>query len=250
MKSHRAPKRAGGKKTKKTKMFGVDLRSALPGLLEREKGIIATKGSPHPRGIGDQPAITRTFRYKRTTAGTAAITADCLCDLAAIARGGGVGTRYFGQVELLKVEIWGDPNANPGVAPNAIQLTFANVNPDSGRQSFSGSFQAIGTYDNPAHLCVRPGKFNDASRPYSCDSQNNWLVFECAGQIGDVVDVTVRHTLANPILQTPMAVTFVTSGTAGSLYEAAYLDNTSTSPGNGTKMLTSISTWATADVVG
>jgi len=202
-------------------------------------------GKRMPPAVVDQLRTTQRFRFKRTTAGSAAITPDCLVNLMFIARGSSTGTRMFQFARLLKVEIWGNQAASPGSSPNNIGLVFYATNPDSGHQDETMSFQDVGAYDHPGHICVRPGLLNSVSHPFPSDSTNRWTLFTTTGQVGDIVDVVVEYSLCDPAKSTPLTIA-TASTTAGEIYANAVLDNTNTSGVQGLGYLTSLSSAQTA----
>lgn len=220
-------------------------KGTFPQEMSREIGIVRVAGTRMPRPIADQPRLTQRFRFKRTTAGITNVTADSLVNLMFIARGSSTGTKMFQFARLMKVEIWGDQAANPGLSPNTVGLLFYATNPDTGHQDETASFQDVGAYDRPAHICVRPGLLNGASHPYPSDTQNRWTVFSTSGQIGDIVDVVVEFSLCDPA-KSAAGTLATASTTAGEIYHNANLDNTNTSGTQGLGYLTSLSTFMVA----
>ncbi len=243
---------ARGKKAAK-----AQFQSKILGDLQRESQIVETKRSRNPRDlemkpIDNNPMMQRRFRFRRSAAGAAVVTADSLLNLMGVATGSSAFKRYFGTMRLLKVEGWTTTVANVNGTNNMSIEFYSDLGSDSFDQGPPQVFasESSGT-SIPGHICVRPGVLCKLGRPVLGGQATGapYAVFRTLGNPGDIVEVTVEFDLVDAGLMAGHSLTG-SGGFAGFVLENTYLDNTSTSGTAGTQLLTSLSAFQTAIMQG
>ncbi len=111
------------------------------------------------------------------------------------------------------------------------------------------TFQFMGSYDKPGHVCIRPGLLTGHGTIHDVTANQRITVFTFSGQDGDVIEVTLEYTWNNVALLTPHSLTGA-SGTAGALYENAHLDNTNQSGLAGARTLDNVTAWPSTVMLG
>jgi hypothetical protein len=167
-----------------------------------------------------------------------------------VAIGSSSGRRLFGTTRLVRIQQWSNTTPSTGSVPGlqATQLALYCSFPDRANAPPPQVFEAVGSYDKPGHICVRPGVLSQLGTSVAAYA-SPWIVFSSNGQAGDVVEVTVEFSWLNIVTNGVTAVT--TAGTtAGALYFNSHLDNTSTAGTAGTRFLDTVTGFATAVALG
>ncbi len=246
------PSKVRGRKAGKSQF-----RQLMLGDLEREAQVVETKKGRNVRElevrpIDNNPMMQRRFRFRRSAAGAALVTADSLLNLMGVATGSSAFKRLFGTMRLLKVEAWTTTTANTN-GTNNISLEFYS---DLGSDAFDqGPPQVFSTESSgtsiPGHISVRPGVLTKLGRPILGGTATGapYVVFRTLGNPGDIIEVTVEFDYVDAGLMAGHSLTG-SGGFAGFLLENTYLDNTSTSGTAGSQLLNSLSAFQTAIMQG
>jgi len=147
---------------------------------------------------------------------------------------GTVGYSVIGAFRLRKVEMWfiGTSQAN-GMTQGS--LTWL------GDRTPHRSLQASATTAIPAHIVGIPPKGSfpsmwfDGTNAVPTYGSASPLMFSVSGPSSTIVDVTLDFTLVDFLAIEENANLTVSGANAGYLYVNLYLDNTSSTLGNGTK---------------
>ncbi len=247
------PPKHGGVRGSRGRHRGVD-RQRLIGELARESEMVAMRRDSHaiPAAMDNNPMFTRKFRFRRSVAGAAIVTGDCLANLMGVARGSTSFTRLFGSVRLIKVEGWTSVNANAAGSNNLSFEFYPQVGADAFDQGPPQIFEAVSTGDSlPGHIHIRPGVLCKLGRPFNTGSAGATAdaLFRTLGNAGDIIEVTVEVNLCDAGLTNGHTLTG-SGGTAGFVFENTYLDNTSTSSTSGTQILNTLTAFIQAVMLG
>lgn len=220
------------------------------GMMLREQGAVQTKGQKVPRAIPDKFTYEKKFRFRRNLTGSAVITWDCLCNLLGVATSSSQFYRLFGTVQLRHIQFWSNTSPSvgsiDGMQPTQLSIVNSAVGlPNTPPQTF----QAIGSYDKPGHVSLRPGLFTGHGAIHDASGNQRVTVFLFNGQDGDIIEITLLYTWNNATSTVPHSLTGA-SGVAGAIFENSHLDNTNQSGLAGARMLDNVSTWPSTVFLG
>jgi len=199
----------------------------------------------------DNPLLTKRFRFRQNAAGNAVVTAGCLFNLMAVSTGATSFKSFFGSLRLLKVECWTSTTAVTGGGNNVGLAFYPALGSDVFDQGPPQVFEAVSTgTSNPGHIHVRPGVLTKLGRPMNAGTAAGTdIVFTESGQTGSIVEVTIEYTLLDGLTQNNRSLTG-SGGSAGYIMENTFLDNTSTSGTSGSQLLTTLTGFIQAVIVG
>ncbi len=225
----------------KRNVFKTKVKQIDRGVLEQECQIIKSRNVPVLRQLDGNPTRTQSFRFRRASAGTAYVTADCLMNLMVVATGSSSAIRFFGSIRLLAIKVWSSTVANTNGSNNVSVEIWPQVGTDPFDQGPGQIFETVSTgTSKPGTLHLRPGVLTKIGRAMASSSQTAYNLFTTSGNPGDVIEVTLEYDLFN-ISDTASHSLVATSATAGAVYQNTYLDNTSTSGTAGTQILANLS---------
>ncbi len=224
----------------------------IRGELARESEMVEVKrrGIPLPKQMPDNPLMTQRFRFRQNAAGNAEVTASCLFNLKAVSTGSTSFKSFFGSLRLLKVECWTSTVSVTGGGNNMGLEFFPNLGADAFDQGPPQVFEAVSTgTSQPGHIHIRPGVLTKLGRPMNAAIGSTDIVFRKSGQVGDIVEVTIEYTLLDGSIQNNRSLTG-SGGSAGYIMENTFLDNTSTTGVSGSQLLTTLTGFIQAVIVG